>query len=184
MRTLISIAAIFAAGAASAQQQTTTKPLDYSYAELRLIDADNGGDGISIGASFAIDENWIVVAELSDIDYDFGVDTQSLAVGAGYVWHYRPEFDLLATVRYMDLEVDFPSGSADDTGLALMAGARGWVTPQIEWRGTVNYVDVGDNDTFFELGGDYHLNDSIAVGLSLQVGGDNDIFSIGGRWFF
>jgi hypothetical protein len=190
MRTLIFTTALFAASAALAQAPAPAD-LDYSYAELRFVDADNGGEGLSIGASYAVDANWIVVGSLSDLDFNGGVDSRSISLGAGYVWSYKPAMDLLAIARYIDTDVDFPGssagfpgGSAGDSGLGLSSGARGWIRPDIEWRGFVHHVDVGDSDTFIELAGDYYLNREISVGLSVEIGGDNDAFSIGGRWYF
>jgi hypothetical protein len=185
MRTpLLTAAAVIAAGPVMAQPPERAD-LSYSYAELRFVDADdNDGDGLRLNGSFALDDNWLVVGGLTEIDYDRGVDATTLEVGAGYVWHYREEFDLVGTLRYVDLEVDLPGGSADDTGFALAAGARGWLAPQFEWRGFVHHVNLDDSDTFLELAGDYYLTEEISVGLSLEFAGDNDIVTIGGRWFF
>ena len=41
-----------------------------------------------------------------------------------------------------------------------------------------------DGDTWLEIAGDYHINQKFAAGVSIEFGGDTDVFTIGGRFFF
>jgi hypothetical protein len=187
MRKLIFVSALLAQGTALAQtsQPAQTRPFSYDYAELRLIDADNDGDGLEIRGSFALDQNWIVLGGVRDLDFGDNVDWQVIDIGAGYVWHYRPEFDLIGAVKYLNGDVDTPSGGGgDDSGLGLSAGIRTWLASQFELRGFVHHQSFDDSDTYLELAGDYHLNEQFAVGLSLEFAGDVDALTVGGRWFF
>ena len=183
MRTLIIVAALAAAGAANAQGGAPA--LDYSYAELRFVDVDeNGGDGFILGGSYELQNNWFILGSVTDLGFNGGVDFFTFELGGGYVWNYRPDWDLFANARYMNTDVDFNGGSNDDSGVGLTGGVRGMIAPQFEVRGSVNHVTIGDGDTFIQIAGDYYFTDQFAAGLSFDVGGDLDTLTVGARWYF
>ena len=175
---------LFAQQAAMAQSgANNTAGLSYSYAELRFVDVDrNGGDGIRINGSWEADPNWLIVGGATFLDFNNNVDVTSLEIGGGYVWHYTGEFDLLATARLLHTEVD--PGSGSDTGFAISAGTRGLLAPQFEIRGSVNHINLDNSDTYLELAGDYYFTDRISAGLSLEFAGDDDVWTVGARWYF
>ena len=121
---------------------------------------------------------------MTSLDYNRNVDATWFDIGAGYVWHYTNDWDMTATLRYVNAEFDNSVISVDDDGLAFSGGVRGWLAPRFELRGSVNHITVGDSDTYLELAGDYHFTPQFAAGLSLEFAGDNDVWTIGGRWFF
>ena len=161
--------------------------LSYTYAELRVVDSEIGnadGDGLRLNGSLDLGNNWLLVGGYTTLDFDGNVDTSALEVGAGYVHRYSPRMDIVGYGKIVRAEVDFPGGSDDDTGFSLAGGVRGSITEQLEGRATVNYFNVDDSDTFFELGGDYYFTDQVSAGLSLEFGGDADTLTVGVRWFF
>lgn len=169
--------------AQAAQQQSA--PLNYNYAELRYVDVDsNGGDGFRFNGSFELENNWIIVGGLTSLDFNGNVDLTTIELGGGYVWNYNRDFDFLATLRYINVDVDTTGGSADDSGFAFSAGTRGFLAPQFEIRGSVNHVNLDNSDTYLELGGDYYFSRQFSAGITLEFAGDTDVFTIGGRWFF
>ena len=184
MRTLLFAVSVLAAGAASAQ--TPAQPsMDYSYGELRYVDVDEGGgDGFEIGGSYRLEGNWLLVGSLTLLDFDLDVDSTTIDVGGGYIWPYRPDWDFIATLRYVNTDVDTPIGSVDDSGIGFSGGVRGMIAPQFEVRGSINHITVGDDDTYFKIAGDYYFNDEFSAGLSFDVGGELDTFTIGARWYF
>lgn len=186
MKKMIGIALLLLHSAAFAQ--TSQKPpysLSYTFAELRYLDLDNnGGDGFRIRGSYDFGNNWILVGGLTTLDFNGNVDSDSFEIGGGYLLDLSPHFDLVSTARFVKTDTDTPGGSSDDSGLALSSGVRGLLNPNIELRGTVNYVNVSDSDTFIEVAADYHFTRNIAAGLSLEFAGDSDLISIGARWFF
>jgi hypothetical protein len=188
MKKVLVLLAIFALPAtAVAQSGQTGVPgdLSYSYAELRFVDVDsNGGDGFQLAGSFELDENWILVTSLTSLDFNGDVDATLLEIGGGYVWDYTDDFDLFTTLRLAWAEVDTPVGDADDTGFAFSAGARGLLAPKFEVRGSVNHINVDGSDTYLQIAGDYYFTSQFSAGVSLDVAGDTDSFSIGGRWYF
>ena len=157
MKTLFFIAAVLlvqATAVAQTVQKRNTGDLSYDFLELRFVDVDESdGDGIRFAGSYQIDDEWILVGGLTSVDFDFDVESTTLEIGGGYVWNYSEDFDLVSTVRYVRVDVDTPIGDFDDSGFALSSGIRGFIAPQFEIRGSANYIDVADSDTFIELAG-------------------------------
>lgn len=186
MKTVILLACLLVQGVAVAQTgQQQRAALNYNYAELRFVDVDeNGGDGFRFNGSFDLQNDWLIVGGLTSLDFNNNVDSTLLELGAGYVWHYSEDFDLVSTLRLVRADFDTPGGDSDDNGFALSAGARGLLTPEFEIRGSVNHINLDNSDTYLELAGDYHFNRQFSAGLSLEFAGDSDVFTIGARWFF
>lgn len=186
MKILILLAGLLLQGVAIAQTTTQkTAGLDYSYLELRFVDVDsNGGDGIRFYGSYDFGNHWQIVGGITSLDFNNNVDATVIELGAGYVWHYSDDFDLVSTLRYVSSEVENPAQSVDDDGFAISAGTRGWLTPEFEIRGSVNHINIGNSDTYLELAGDYHFTEQFAAGLTVELAGDTDVITIGARWFF
>lgn len=171
---------------AGAQTNGTSQPtLRYTYGELRFVDYDdNGGDGFRLNGSWDLGNNWLIVGGLTSADFNNNVDLTTFEIGGGYVWRYRPDWDIVGTARFVNSEVDTPGGSSDDSGIALSGGVRGFLAEKFEIRGSVNHINLDDSDTYLELAGDYYFTPQIAAGLSLEFAGDTDLISIGARWYF
>ena len=187
MKILVLIAGLLASNLAFAQtsQQPASGSLNYNYLELRFVDVDTaGGNGLRFGGSYDFGNNWLLVGGVTSVDFNDNVDGTWYEIGPAYVWHYNNDFDFIASVRYVTLDIHDVGFSFDDNGIAFSAGTRGLLTPQFEIRGSVNHTTAGDSDTFLEFAGDYHFNRQFAAGLSLEFAGDNDMITIGGRWFF
>ena len=186
MKILLLLVALLAHGAAYAQSADQRRSaLDYSYLELRFVDVDtNGGDGLRFNGSYDFGNHWLLVGGITSLDFNNNVDSTAFEIGAGYVWNYTDDFDLVSSLRYVNAEVENSVVSVDDDGLAFAAGVRGLIAPQFEVRGSVNHITVGDSDTYLELAGDYYFTEQFSAGISLEFAGDNDVVTVGGRWFF
>jgi len=184
MKTLVLMAGLLACGLASAQyeQQSQYGGINYNYLELRYLDVDaNGGSGFQLGGSIDVGDNFLLLGSITSLGFDNNVDANLYQLGGGYIWHYNNDFDFLATAQYVNVDVD---GSDDDNGVKISGGTRGLIVPQFEVRGFVHYTTAGDGDTWLEIAGDYRFNRMFAAGVSIEFGGDTDIFSIGGRYYF
>jgi len=184
MKTLVLLAGLFACGLANAQysEQAQLGGINYNYLELRYVDVDaNGGSGFQLGGSIDVGDNFMLLGSITTLDFDNDVDANLYQLGGGYIWHYNNDFDFLATVEYVNVDVD---GSDDDNGVEFSGGTRGMIAPKFEVRGFVHYTTAGDGDTWLEIAGDYHFNRKFAAGVSIDFGGDTDVFTIGGRFFF
>ena len=182
---LLAALSIQTTAAAQSGQQKLPSDLSYSFVELRFVDVDiSGGDGFRLGGSYELDGQWILVGALTALDFNNNVDSTLLEIGGGYVWDYSENFDLVSTVRLVRAEVDTPGGDSDDSGFAFSAGARGFLAPQFEIRGSVNHLNLDNSDTYLQLAGDYYFTDQVSAGVSLDFAGDTDSFSLGARWYF
>lgn len=161
--------------------------LSYNYAELRFVDTEINsvdGDGFRLNGSFELTGNWLLVGGYSTLDFD-SADLSSLEIGGGYVHRYNQQMDFVGYAKLVRAEVDVNGGgSDDDTGIALAGGVRGTFAPQFEGRALLNYVNVDETDTYFEVGADYYFNEQFSAGATLEFGGDADSLTIGVRWFF
>lgn len=183
MRTLIIVALLIVHGVAFAQS-ANQPALSYSFGELRYIDIDNGGDGFELGGSFQFDSNWFGVASFSSYDLGRNVDGSSFEIGAGYIFPFQKDWDIQVNARIIRAEVDSPGGSVDDTGIGLLGGLRGLIAPKFEVRGNVHYVNIDDSDVFLEVAGDWYFTPQFAAGLSVEFGGDVDVWTLGARYYF
>ena len=179
------LAALVAAlGAVSAAHATD---LSYDYAELRWVDTEIesvDGDGFQLGGSYEVSDQWLIVGEVSAVDFDFNVDITTFSVGAGYVVRYDEKFDLVGYARLIRANADFTGGDEDENGYSIAVGTRANPVENLELRGFLNHVDVFDRDTFIELGADYFFDPRFSAGATLQFAGDADTLTLGVRWFF
>lgn len=187
MKKTLGLAVLLLLQGTAIAQSNSAAPADlsYTYAEFRFVDFDNnGGDGFRINGSYDLGNNWIILGGLTSADFNNNVDADIFEIGGGYVWAYRPDWDLVGTARFVNANIDSPGGSSDESGFAISAGTRGFLAPQFEIRGSVNYIDLDSSDTYLELAGDYYFTRQFSAGLSVEFAGDSDLFSIGARWFF
>ncbi len=186
MKTLFLLAGLLVHGVAFAQTaEKKTVDLSYSYAELRFVDVDfRGGNGLRFNGSYDLNNNWLIVGGLTSLGFDNNVDTLDLQLGAGYVWNYSEDFDLVSSLRLVWAEVDSGGTDTDETGFALSAGTRGLLAPQFEIRGFIHHINLDNRDTYLELAGDYYFTKQFSAGLSLEFAGDFDVITLGARWFF
>ena len=183
MRTLIIAALLLLHGAALAQD-AKQPVLSYSFGEFRFVDVDNGGNGFELGGSYQFTANWIGVASLSSLDFGNSVDVDIFEIGAGYVFPVRDNWDIQTNARIIRTEVDTRGGSGNDTGIGLLGGVRGLLTPELEIRGNVHYVNVDESDVFLEFAGDWYITPKWVAGLSVEFGGDVDLWTFGARYYF
>lgn len=178
------LALVAALGVASAAFATD---LSYDYAELRWVDTEVenvDGDGFQLSGSYEVADQWLIVADLNAIDFDFNVDITTFAVGAGYVVRYDEKFDLVGYAKLIRANADFTGGDDDENGYSISVGTRAQPIENVELRAFLNHVDVFDRDTFIEIGGDYYFDPRFSVGATLQFAGDADTLTLGVRWFF
>ena len=125
-------------------------------------------------------------AQASDLDYNYAelriVDTEvgnrdgdGLRLNGSFA--LTNEWVLVSGYTTIDLDGDIDYDS-------LAGGVRGLIIPQLEGRATINYVDLDNSDTYFEVGGDYYFNPVFSAGATLEFGGDTDTLTIGVRWYF
>lgn len=187
LRKSLGILLLMAATPAMADISYNYVDLSVQRIELDVPGADVDGDGIAIGGSFEIAEDWFVQAGYGTADFDFGVDLDQFALGLGYRSAISQTSDVFATVSYLRADVSASGfGSADDDGFGISVGVRAMLTDVLELNGSIGYVDLdqGGDGTSISAGGLYSFTDTFALGLG--IGFDEDVTSYGivGRIYF
>lgn len=175
---LLVLGCAVASNAYADSHDSSNNGINYSYAEIRFVDVD-GGDGIEFGGSYRINREFYGVASFQDLDVNRGGDLEILEFGGGYI---RPYENIDLAIEFTLIDADFSGDS--ESGFSLAGGARGFFSPELEWRGYAKHVDIEESDTFLELGGDYHFNESLSAGVTIELGSDLDTLTIGGRFHF
>lgn len=188
-RALVVIAAI-APGVGMAQQSARAQPdLSYTYVEATYDTNDFNdidGDALTVSGSFKINRDWHVYASYSSADLDFGIDVDTLAIGAGYRYAIKNNVDLYGRVLYLnsDVHVPGPFDSDSDDGLGLQFRIRSRINQQLEVEGGIQYLDVHDSDTSLQANVRYHFTDKFSAGVGITFGGDSDGLGINARYSF
>jgi hypothetical protein len=180
---------ITALAAAALSGQLYAAGPNYNFVEGRyLVDTDIDernldGDGLHFGGSYRFTGEIYAFGNLRFNDYDHGVDATVLNLGGGYILPIHANWDSNFSFGLARWDVD---GIDDEIGFELSGGVRGMLTPEVEARAKLTYLDVDDlgDDAYLTLGGDYFFMPNLSAGLELDVGGDFDSLSAGVRYFF
>jgi hypothetical protein len=183
-------------GATAVAQQ-----VDFNFLEARFVNDSagrginaNSGNGLEIAGSYQIGSDWLAFGSYRSQDYG-AADYTNIEIGGGLFLRGFIDHDFLAKVSLVKREFSYDhAGSYSDTGVRVSLGVRDFffqkylsdieVLQPLELRGSINVENVGDFDAYLELGADYHFHPSFSAGLQLELGGDVQAVSIGGRWYF
>jgi len=190
----ISRTVLLAAGVAAttfAYAQNQSQPMSYTYVEggyvhTELDDIDVDGDGLGLAGSVALGDMFFLRGSYVTQDFDHNVDLNQFEIGLGGHYPLADRLDIVGSISYLDVELDFGPGNADDNGLDLRLGLRGRLTDVIEIEGGINYADLDDSgdDTSFSIDGRYYFRPELAVGAGFETSDDATSFSIGLRYEF
>lgn len=156
--------------------------VDYSYLDLALVNQDGPGDDFEgIGGRFSVPFNaqFYGKIELALTSAD-DIDRTDVLLGGGYRMPLNRHTDFIAEVDFVDVNTD----AGDDDGLRLGAGVRSLVAQQLELRGVVRYVDLGDGELVIDLGAEYLINTTWSAFLEMSEGDDYGGYLIGARYDF
>lgn len=168
--------------------------LSYNYIDLgyQAVEIDLGGgfdvdgDGFAIGGSFEGGESWHIFAGYGSTNFDFGVDLNELAIGAGYHTPISDTVDFVGELAYVTVEVEVPAGfSTDEDGIGASIGLRGMMSDVVELSGSIDYVDLGgDGETSFDANAWFNMSPAFALGINAGFGDDVTTYGVGVRWYF
>ncbi len=182
---LISLLLAFSASASAEDFDYNFLSLGYGSVDFDDVGVD--GDGFTIGGSYAMTDSYTAFFDYSAASLDLGIDTTRWGAGFGYHRALSDKVDLVAELSYEYLEFDIPLiGSIDDTGLGLAVGVRFAQSEKLELNASLNYVEYSDggDDTGFELGALYSINDAYSVGLSGEWSDNISMYTLSGRFNF
>jgi len=161
--------------------------MDYSFAELGLVDSEFGtlnGNGLSLRGSLPVNDTFFVFASYWDVGYDFNNDLTSMEAGGGGHLPLADKVDLVGRFGLVKSEFDTGNSSNDDDGFTLGARVRAAVMPRFELEGGFDYIDLGDSSTLLIFEGRYFFLDQFSGGLRLEFGDDIDSMALGLRMTF
>lgn len=185
MRRSVIAAAVLAvtAGPVAAEE------FSYSFvsAGYSTVDVDGAdGDGLGVTGSYAIADNWHIVAGYQGLGYDFDVDFSTLSAGIGYNTPVTDAIDIVAQVSYLYASVDTPLGDDNESGYGLGVGVRAHASEAVELNGSINYADIGDGSGETSLGAGFLFNftETFAAGVAGSWGDDVSGYSAVARFYF
>ncbi len=148
---------------------------------------DIDGDGFGIGGSFEVADNWHLVGGYSSIGFDFGIDLNTLQVGAGYHTDISATTSFYTNLLWVSAEADAGGSlNADEDGFGIGIGVRNNATDRVELEGGINYVDLGDGADGISVSAAlwYKLTDNFSLGVT--AGAEEDVLGlgVGGRLYF
>ncbi len=167
---------------------------DYNYLEggyvhttLDTLPIKVSGNGLGIGGSYALTDQFLAFASYTDQNFDFSVKLKGFELGAGMRWDLTPTLDLIGTVFYLDSKADVPGfRSINDSGLGLGASVRAWVAPQLELDGGLKHenFDKAGGQTSLLAGARYYFTPQFAAGADVGFSSDITTFRLGARYVF
>ena len=181
------ISLILAFSATAGAEDFDYNYLSAGYGNVDFDDLGVDGDGFVIGGSYAITPTYNVFVDYRAASLDLGVDATTWGAGFGYHRPMSDQVDLVARLSYEYIEFDVPlAGSVDDSGLGLGVGLRFAQSDVLELNAGLTYVDYGDggDDTGFEAGALYSINDVFSVGISGEWSDNLSMYTLSGRFYF
>ena len=168
----------------SAEFNYTYLEVSYDEHDFDFGNASVDGDGITLSGSFELTDDWHIYTSYSQADLDFGIDVDTWAIGAGYVYPFKNGIDLYGRVLYVDQNVDAGPANADDDGLAVQGRIRARINDQFELEGGLQYVDVSDSDISVQASARYNFTEQFSAGIGITLAGDTDGIGINARYSF
>ncbi|MBX5463682.1 MAG: outer membrane beta-barrel protein [Steroidobacteraceae bacterium] len=186
--TVATLAALGLTGTAFAADNLSYSYVELNYLNTELDDLDVEGDGFGVAGSLAFTPNLHGFASYGtqDVD-DFDGDVDQIELGIGGNWPVSDKLDVIATVSYVDLELDGPGNfDLDDNGFALGGALRGRVTDVLELRGGIKYMELDElgDDTSLNLGARYYVTPMFALGADVSFSDDVTTWVLGARLDF
>ena len=178
---------------AAAQTNAKAPPVEISYSYIQggyqEVSLDNGpdGDGFGIAGSFEFSDSMYAFASYGTASFDFGVDLDELAMGAGYHTRISESADVFAALAYIVADAGSNAfGSLDENGFGATIGVRGMLSRRLELAASIGYVDLGKGADGASLGGAawYSLGSKLALGINADFAEDGESYGVGVRWYF
>lgn len=160
---------------------------NYLDAAYLSVDVDNGPtlDGFGVGGSFALTENFHVVADYSEVsDSPWTITSSGVALG----WNHSLNniTDFVARAGWENGRVKVSGfGSESDNGWSVEAGLRSMLSPQFELNGFISHIDIFDGDEqALSVGGVYYFTPSVGLGAGVTLSDDATGWNVGVRFTF
>jgi hypothetical protein len=167
--------------------QMSYSAFDVSYLVDVEIDGGGGGnadgDGFEFGGSYSLNDKFYLLGSWQEQSLDFGIDGRQLELGGGFHTPLGNTVDFVATLSYIDAEIEVGNFSADDDGLALGGGVRARLSDSFELGANLKLIDFDESgsDTGYTVGGRWFFVDNMAITASADFFDDVDVLRVGFR---
>lgn len=189
MRRIVALLLLTVSAGVSAQDS------DFSYSFLQLsyrqADFDNlagTGDGLGLFGSIAVTPNFHAFGTYTGLEISDSADAKGWSIGMGLNTPLSNLMDIYVRLSWQSTEVPVPGptpGTNNDDGLGFGAGLRVGANDWIEVYGGLTYLDIeSGNETVFDIGFLFNLNDTFAVGASTAFEDDASSWGVDGRLYF
>lgn len=157
----------------------------YTYAELdyRYVDSEIGGDsvdGLALRGSYEVNPNLYFLASFSRLSDDGDLDEYRL--GGGYKMPVSDRIDVFGQLSFVREEYDLDDNDDSENGFSLEAGARMWLTEQVEVNNRLEYRDVADNGWGVGIGARYYVSPMVSLGGEFEAINGNEDLLLGVRF--
>lgn len=145
------------------------------------------GNGFGVSGSFEINDSWFIDVGYSKLDFDFDVELDQYAIGAGWHTGMSDNADFFATLSYVSAEASASGlGSVDEDGIGAKIGVRGMIGENFELGGSIAYVDLGDagDGSTFGAHGVYNFSENFGAGFTVEIDEDVTAYGLGVRIYF
>lgn len=188
--TVFSTSLIFSSAIFAQTFNYTFAEIGYSEYTVDVGPGDIDADGLSIGGSFALNQDFHGFGSYTEAEVDnINVDIENWELGLGFHTSMTETIDLVLAGAVVNQEFGIPGfGSADDEGYSLGAGFRIWVAEGVELDLGLDFVDLDEagNNTALDAGLLFSLTENIVLNVSGSWSDDPEIstLGVGARMYF
>jgi len=177
------VAAVSLFGSASVMARTA---ISYNYASIQYLeqevdDYDCNQDGLRLGGSFELNDDFFVLGSYSDVSGGH-CGSENLNVGIGYHTLFGADSSLYGALSMENTSVDGHGES--DSGLVAAAGLRGFIENNVELRVQLAHHTAFDGNTVLSGGVAYWFAPNFSVTGDAGLGTESSELALGLRMNF
>jgi len=173
---------LFCLGLGLASPASYADEFSYNYADIAFITSD-GFSGARGRGSFEFLDDFRAIGELAFAG-DNGVDLTTFSIGAGYIFRFNEQTNVVVDAGFSHAEVEFGGFDADASDFFARGSLRYEVAPDFEVEPSIGFL-LGDTDELtLGVEGRYWFADQWAaqIEISGDTGPSDATFAIGVRW--
>ena len=160
--------------------------ISYNYAGIQYIeqevdDYDCNQDGLRLGGSFELNDDFFVLGAYSDVSGG-RCGSENLSAGLGYRTLFGADSSIYGALSVENTSVDGHGES--DSGLIAAAGIRGFVANNLELKAQLAHHTAFDGNTVLSGGVAYWFVPNFSVTGDLGLGSESSEIAVGLRVSF
>ena len=178
----VMLTSVFAFSATASAQTYQEPRVSFTHAGLQYVhqnlDTPNcHQNGLSVYGSMDIQDGWFVRGSLTDASGNRGCGSTTTSFGGGYSTVFNEIFDMYGSLSFESMS---PDHGSNESGVALVAGLRGFVATDLEAKLQAMHSTTF-SETGFMAGVAYWFKPQIAATVDAEISSDATTIAIGGR---